>query len=261
MSEQAVFPLVSIVTPSFNQAEFLERTIQSVLSQDYPNLEYIIIDGGSTDGSVEIIRKYENRLAYWVSEKDKGQTNAINKGFNRAKGEIFAWLNSDDIYEPGAIHAAVEALTSDPSLGFVYGDCNFIDSHDRIIGKFDARQTDLKKLQRGYVHIPQQAFFFRGALWKKVGPLDESIYFAMDYDLWLRLARIAPFRYIPGKVWADFRLHEDAKTITADASCWPEMIQIRRRDGRSKFSVLFLKYQLRKLIAPLINHRRKKMFQ
>lgn len=261
MSEQAVFPFVSIVTPSFNQAEFLERTIQSVLSQDYPNLEYIIIDGGSTDGSVEIIRKYENRLAYWVSEKDKGQTNAINKGFNRAKGEIFAWLNSDDIYEPGAIQAAVEALMSDPSLGFVYGDCNFIDSHDRIIGKFDVRQTDLKKLQRGYVHIPQQAFFFRGELWKKVGPLDESIYFAMDYDLWLRLARIAPFRYIPGKVWADFRLHEDAKTITADASCWPEMIQIRRRDGRSKFSVLFLKYQLRKLMAPLINYRRRKMFR
>ncbi|HRY21099.1 MAG TPA: glycosyltransferase family 2 protein, partial [Flexilinea sp.] len=143
MSEKAVFPFVSIVTPSFNQAEFLERTIQSVLSQDYPNLEYIIIDGGSTDGSVEIIRKYENRLAYWVSEKDKGQTNAINKGFNRAKGEIFAWLNSDDIYEPGAIQAAVEALMSDPSLGFVYGDCNFIDSHDRIIGKFDVRQTDL----------------------------------------------------------------------------------------------------------------------
>lgn len=261
MSEKAVFPFVSIVTPSFNQAEFLERTIQSVLSQDYPNLEYIIIDGGSTDGSVEIIRKYENRLAYWVSEKDKGQTNAINKGFNRAKGEIFAWLNSDDIYEPGAIQAAVEALMSDPSLGFVYGDCNFIDSHDRIIGKFDARQTDLKKLQRGYVHIPQQAFFFRGELWKKVGPLDESIYFAMDYDLWLRLARIAPFRYIPGKVWADFRLHEDAKTITADASCLPEMIQIRRRDGGSKFSVLFLKYQLRKLMAPLINYRRRKMFR
>lgn len=261
MSEQKSFPLVSIVTPSYNQAEFLERTIRSVLGQDYPNLEYIIIDGGSTDGSVEIIRKYESQLSFWISERDKGQTNAINKGFNRAKGEIFAWLNSDDIYEPGAIRAAVEALISDPSLGFVYGDCNFIDSHDRVIGKFDARQTDLKKLMRGYVHIPQQAFFFRGELWKKVGPLDENIYFAMDYDLWLRLARIAPFRYLPGKVWADFRLHEDAKTITADASCWPEMIQICRRDGEPKLSILSMKYQLRKIMAPLINHRRKKMFR
>lgn len=261
MSEQKSFPLVSIVTPSYNQAEFLERTIRSVLGQDYPNLEYIIIDGGSTDGSVEIIRKYESQLSFWISERDKGQTNAINKGFNRAKGEIFAWLNSDDIYEPGAIRAAVEALISDPSLGFVYGDCNFIDSHDRVIGKFDARQTDLEKLLRGYVHIPQQAFFFRGELWKKVGPLDENIYFAMDYDLWLRLARIAPFRYLPGKVWADFRLHEDAKTITADASCWPEMIQICRRDGEPKLSILSMKYQLRKIMAPLINHRRKKMFR
>ncbi len=121
-------PRVSIVTPSFNQAAFLEETIQSVLSQDYPNLEYIIIDGGSTDGSVEIIKKYADKLAYWVSEKDTGQADAINKGLIRVTGEIVAWLNSDDIYLPGTIRAAVEALQAHPDCGLVYGDVLSVDA-------------------------------------------------------------------------------------------------------------------------------------
>ncbi|HZU87535.1 MAG TPA: glycosyltransferase family 2 protein, partial [Anaerolineaceae bacterium] len=144
-------PLVSIVTPSYNQARYLEATLRSVLEQDYPNLEYIVVDGGSTDGSREIIQKYASRLAWWVSEKDRGQTDAINKGFSRAHGEILAWLNSDDTYQPGAIRQAVEALQNHPRAGMVYADTNFIDAADNVIGKFPAAQTDYARLRRGYV--------------------------------------------------------------------------------------------------------------
>lgn len=253
-------PLVSIITPSFNQAKYLEKTIQSVLTQDYPKIEYIICDGGSEDNSVEIIRKYSDRIASWTSERDHGQVDAINKGFNQAHGDILAWLNSDDTYEPGAVSAAVDYLVQNPQIGFVYGDCNFIDSDGNIIGKFNARQTNLKKLQSGYVHIPQQSFFFRADLWKKVGPLDDSFYFAMDYDLWVRLARITQFHYLHGQTWANFRLHDDAKTIAADARCWPEMLRVHLRDGGSRFSLIFAKYYLRRVLAPWITWNRKRKF-
>ncbi len=165
-------PLVSIVTPSFNQAQYLEKTIQSVLNQDYPNLEYIVIDGGSTDGSVEIIKKYENQITHWVSEPDQGQTDAINKGFEVATGEILAWLNSDDLYYPNAIKDAVDYLVDKPLVSMVYGDCDFIDGFGQVFGKFDARQTNYKRLMRGNGNIPQPAAFWRKDLWDKVGPLD-----------------------------------------------------------------------------------------
>jgi len=249
---------VSVVTPSFNQARFLEATILSVLEQDDAEIEYFIMDGGSSDGSVEIIQKYQDRLAGWVSEKDRGQTDAINKGFQRARGDVLAWLNSDDTYEPGAVREAVEILSAQPSLGMVYGDTNFIDETGTVRGKFPARQTSFARLRRGYVHIPQQASFFRGDIWRKVGPLDPDFYFAMDYDLWVRIARLAPILYVP-RLWANFRLHGEAKTITADARCWPEMLRVHRRDGGSWLSVIYAKYLLRKGIAPFINWRRKKM--
>jgi len=242
--------LVSIVTPSFNQAPYLETTIRSVLEQGYPELEYIIVDGGSTDGSVKIIEKYAHRLAWWVSERDKGQTDAINKGFTHAKGEILAWLNSDDTYQPGAVVEAVEFLRDQPEVGLVYGDANFMDGSGCVIGRFPAAQTDYRRLRRGYVHIPQQAAFFRADLWRKVGPLDPSFYFAMDYDLWVRLAALAQVRYVP-HVWANFRLHTHGKTVAADDRCWPEMLRVHFRDGGSWFGILPVKYLLRKTIAPL----------
>ena len=209
---------MSIVTPSFNQARYLEAAIQSVLSQNYPRLEYIIVDGGSTDGSVEIIKRYESKLAWWVSEKDRGQTDAINKGFAHAKGNFLAWINSDDTYEPNAILSAVKFLQQHPEVGLVYGDANYINEDGRVIGRFPAAQTDLIRLRRGYVHIPQQAAFFRADLWRAVEPLDPSFYFAMDYDLWVRLATRSQVKYIP-QTWANFRLHTSGKTIRADDRC------------------------------------------
>ncbi len=254
-------PLISIVTPSFNQAHFIEATIRSVLEQDYPAVEYIIMDGGSRDGSVDIIRNYADRLASWVSERDNGQTDALNKGFAQAKGEILAWINSDDTYEPGALASAAQYLIEHPQTGMVYADTNFIDRSGQKIGRFPAAQTDYRRLRQGYVHIPQQSAFFRADLWRQVGPLDQDFYFAMDYDLWVRLAKLAPLAYLPGKTWANFRLHTGGKTVLADDRCWPEMIKVHFRDGGSFFSQIVARYYVRKLVAPLINWRRKQQIR
>lgn len=237
-------PLVSIITPSYNQSKFLEETILSVLNQDYPRIEYIIVDGGSTDGSVDIIRKYADQLGWWVSERDKGQTDALNKGFAKAKGEILAWINSDDTYLPGAVSEAVAFLQTHPDVGMVYGDANLIDENGDVLGPFPARQTDYRRLRQGYVHIPQQSSFFRASLWKQVGPLDPSFYFAMDYDLWVRLAKVAPLQYVQ-RTWANFRLHSLGKSVASDDRCWPEMLRVHWREGGSLFSQLVLKAYLR----------------
>jgi hypothetical protein len=142
----------------------------------------------------------------------------------------------------------------------VYGDAHFINAEGQIIGKFNARQTSYKRLRRGGVYIPQQAAFWRADLWNQVGPLDPSFYFAMDYDLWVRLARITEIRYTP-QWWANFRLHGEAKTIAADERCWPEMLRIHRREGGGLFSLIYARYFLRRLLSPLINLRRRHMFQ
>ena len=251
-------PLVSIITPSYNQSRFLEQTMRSVLEQNYPNIEYIVMDGASTDGSLEIIQRYQHKLSYWESVPDKGQTDAINKGFARATGDILAWLNSDDLLLPGALSAAVKQLQSHPEVGMVYGDTIFVNADGEKIGKFAAAQTDLHRLQSGYVHIPQQASFFRADLWRKVGPLDPTFYFAMDYDLWVRLARLAPLLYVP-ELWACFRLHGDTKTISEDDRCWPDMLRVHYRDGGKKFSPIVAKYYIRKLAAPYLVWKRKRM--
>ena len=251
-------PLVSIVTPSYNQARYLQATMDSVLGQSYPNIEYIVIDGGSTDESPAMIAARGDQLAYWVSEPDKGQTSAINKGFAQADGEILAWLNSDDTYEPEAVAEAVAYLLSHPEVGLVYGEANFIDEHGKVIGRFPAAQTDHSRLRGGYVHIPQQSAFWRADLWRQVGPLDESLYFAMDYDLWLKLSEVSKVQYLPGRIWANFRLHGDSKTIAEDNRCWTEMVQIHKRDGGGWLSIITIKYVLRKLLAPLVTWRRRR---
>ena len=253
-------PLVTIVTPSYNQEDFIEETIQSVINQDYENIQYIIVDGGSTDGSVAIIRRYKDKISKWISECDQGQTDAINKGFSFAEGEIIKWLNSDDTMLPHAVSEAVQFLTDNPTIGLIYGDANYIDKDSEVIGRFPAAQTTLKKLRSGYVHIPQQASFFRKSLWDQVGPLDPKFYFAMDYDLWVRLASVSEIKYLPN-LWANFRLHENAKTVSADDRCWPEMLRVHYRDGGPWLSQIVFKFYLRKIATPYINFRRRKLFK
>jgi glycosyltransferase involved in cell wall biosynthesis len=244
-------PRVSIVTPSYNQGQFLEQTIQSVLTQDYPDLEYLVIDGGSTDRSVEIIQAHADRLAGWVSEKDLGQTDAINKGFGLASGEIFAWLNSDDTYQPGAVGEAVDYLRRHPEVGMVYGAAYYIDEDGRPVARYPAAPTDLAGLRRGRNTISQQAMFFRARLWRMAGPLDPTFYYAMDYDLWVRIAGLTPIAFHP-RWWANFRLQSGSKSLKEAYRCWPEMMRVHFRDGGSVFSVLYAKYLVRRMVEPLM---------
>jgi glycosyltransferase involved in cell wall biosynthesis len=244
------------VTPSFNQGRFLESTLQSVLGQEYSPLEYLVVDGGSNDGSLEIIRKYESRLAWWVSEADLGQADAINKGFAKASGEILAWLNSDDTYLLSAVGEAVAFLEQHPEVGMVYGAAHYVDGDGRVVADYPAGPTDYRGLRRGVTTIPQQAMFFRASAWRMVGPLDPSFFYAMDYDLWVRLSEVTPIAFHP-RFWANFRLHPESKSLTAANRCWPEMMRVHFRDGGSILSILYAKYLLRRVVEPLMPLRMK----
>ncbi len=235
MNTSSQLPKVSIIMPSFNQGQFLETSIHSVLEQDYPNIEYILVDGGSKDNSVEIIKKYQDHLAWWVSEKDKGHADALNKGFSHATGEILAWLNSDDIYFPNAVSEAVSILTSHPEVGMVYGDADLIDDSGETVGKFASKQTSYRQMLRGSVHIPQATTFIRAEVWRQVGPLDLSLFFSFDYDLWVKIAKVSKVLYVP-KRWAKFRIHSAGTTIVNDDRCYPDMLRVLEREsGRSSW--------------------------
>lgn len=200
--------LVSIITPSFNQSAFLEQTILSVLNQDYPRIEYMVIDGGSTDGSVDIIRKYESRLAYWVSEIDKGQADAINKGFGRAKGDVVAWLNSDDYYLPGAISAAVKAFEENPGAVLVYGNMLSVDEHGKTFHTLNYKQLTLEDLLCFQI-IGQAAVFFRSPALAVTGWLDTSYHYMLDHHLWIRLAQQGRILHVD-QTWSSARYHPEA---------------------------------------------------
>lgn len=205
-------PPISVVTPSYNQADFLNQTLQSVLAPDNAGVEYLVIDGASTDRSVEIIRAHAPRLAYWVSEPDTGQAAAINKGLRRAQGELLAWLNSDDTYRPGAIAAVVSYMTAHPEVDVVYGDIEFVGPDGLSLGSMPTWDFNPQQQICATNLIPQPATFFRRALFERVGGLDESLHFALDYDLWVRMLLAGGrFAHVP-QVWATFRLHPTSKT-------------------------------------------------
>ncbi len=214
------FPLVSIVTPSYNQGRFLEATIRSVLEQVYPAIEYILVDGGSTDASVEIIQRYADCLAWWVSEKDGGQAEALNKGLRRAQGEIIGWLNSDDIYLPGALASVLAAFEAHPEAGLVYGDALSIDAQGKPFNHMRSRPHTLLDLL-SFSIISQPAVFMRRSVLQQVDYLDPTYHFLLDHDLWIRIARQYPIVYIP-QTWAGARYHALAKNRTFGAACGQE---------------------------------------
>lgn len=212
MTGENTIPTVSVITPSFNQADYLEDTIRSVLSQDYPEVEYMVIDGGSRDGSQEIIQKYAPALTWWISEADEGQADAINKGLGRARGEIVAWLNSDDLYLPGAISSAVKALRQNPKAGMVYGDAITIDGQGRPLKFLRFPDWGLQELM-GFRIICQPSVFMRRSVLEQVGFLDPSYDFMLDHHLWLRIGLTAPIQHIP-EVLAAARHHPAAKNVS-----------------------------------------------
>ena len=238
-----MFPLVSIVTPSYNQARFLEATLCSVLGQDYPNMEYLVVDGASSDGSVEIIHRYADRLAWWVSEKDSGQSEAINKGLHRARGVFVGWLNSDDVYLPGSVSAAVKIFQSNSQAGLVYSDAQAIDADGKPFNLMRARPYTLADLMAFNI-ICQPAAFMRRSVLEEVGFLDPAYQLLMDNLLWMCMAQKAPIVYT-AQTWAAARYHDQAKNRTrgaaygkearrliADLASRPEFSEIIRSDEK-----------------------------
>ena len=216
--------LVSVVTPSFNQARYLETTIQSVLSQDYARIEYIVMDGASQDGSMEIIKRYENRLAYWVSEKDSGQADAVNKGLARASGDILAWLNSDDYYLPNTISSAVKLFEENPDVIMIYGDMLAVDELGKTINALKYKQLSLEDLLCFQI-IGQPTVFFRREAFEKTGGLDTSFHFLLDHHLWIRLAQQGKILHMP-QTWAAARYHAEAKNRAQAAQFGREAFRI-----------------------------------
>lgn len=206
-------PRITIVTPSFDQAKYLPETIESVLKQDYPNLEYIIIDGGSTDGSVDVIKRYERHLSYWVSEKDSGQSEAINKGFKKATGELFTWVNSDDVLLPGSLQTVAEYYGKCNQPDIITGNVVYIDDKGRITRFLRLPRQSRFFFFRGVWHASAPAVFFKTSLFHAVGGVNPDYHLCMDLDLWMKMmkkdARVAHVsRYLGA-----FRWHENAKTI------------------------------------------------
>jgi glycosyltransferase involved in cell wall biosynthesis len=243
------YPKISVVTPSFNQAAYLERTIRSVIDQQYPNLEYIIIDGGSVDGSVEIIKKYEPYLTYWISERDNGQVDAINKGLRRATGEWVAWQNSDDIYYPGALDELAEAIRIHPEASLIIGDLMLIDHDEKKIRDVRYIKPEYHALLAEGMLIANQSSFWRRELHEKIGYLDENYHCSFDYEWFLRVAEHAKGIHI-SSVWGALRYHDETKTSTMTERFLSEQKQILA--GRMMPEWRRYIYKLRRLCLMLL---------
>ncbi len=222
------YPKISVVTPSFNQAGYLETTMKSVLDQGYPNLEYIVMDGGSTDGSREVLERYSDRLAYWVSEPDGGQTEALARGFGLATGGIMGWLCSDDLLEPGSLFEVAQTFVDNPDWQVVYGDARWIDAEGRPIRWQKEIDFDRFLFMYTYNYLPQPSTFWRSGLYERVGGLDPAFDLAMDADLWARFAEHAGIHHVP-RPWSQMRRYPEQKNSKMRAESNVEDDRIRAR--------------------------------
>ncbi len=216
-------PKISIVTPSYNQGQFLEQTICSILDQNYPNLEYVIIDGGSTDNSVEIIKKYSNRLSYWVSEPDTGHGNALNKGFSKTSGEIMAWLNSDDKYLPWTFEVVAEIFSLFPDVNWIVGVNGWWDKKGRLVTARNIYKNIYDYLLGNYAWIQQESVFWRRSLWEKAGgKINEKYKFSVDGELWCRFFLIDKLYHVESII-SGYRFHDNNRGKLYLESCFSEI--------------------------------------
>jgi glycosyltransferase involved in cell wall biosynthesis len=206
-------PLVSIITPSFNQGKYIKETIESVLNQDYPSVEFIVVDGRSTDNTIDILKQYGTKIT-WLSEQDRGQAEAINKGIRLAKGEIVAWLNSDDTFLPGAIKKVIDCFLKQPKVKMVYGKSYFIDAAGKIVGRYPTEPFDYQRLPASNFICQPSAFFKRHAFFD-VGGLNSELHYSLDYDLWIRIAKNFIVKYAD-QFLSNYRLHKTSKTVAHD---------------------------------------------
>lgn len=220
------FPLVTLVTPSFNQGRFIRRTIESVLNQSYPHIEYLVLDGGSRDESLDILASYGSRFS-WVSEKDRGQAHAINKGLSQAKGEIFAYLNSDDVILPHAVEIAVRHFQENSDWDLIYGAAEYIDEVDQSLGPYPTHDYSWPRLMQ-YCYLCQPATFWRASIARKVGAFNETLHCCLDYEYWLRVARTGGKLVRVPELLAQSRIYPSTKTLALREKVYGETIRIQQ---------------------------------
>jgi glycosyltransferase involved in cell wall biosynthesis len=247
-ASSASFPLVSVVVPNYDGEAFLRRTLASIEAQTYPEIEIIVVDGGSTDGSLEIIAEWADRLPLrWISEPDSGQAEAINKGFRLATGEVMGWINSDDLLTPRSVERAAERFAADPDLGFVWGFCLVVDAGERPITIQNPYvRSDLADLRRHRNYVSQPGSFYRRSVVEAFGPLNESLHYLFDYDFFLRVAGRARVAFIP-EVMAWFRIHSSSKSGSQEGAFLREEPRVYRANNGpwvSPFWYDYLRYRL-----------------
>ncbi len=238
------YPKISVITPSYNQAAFIEKTLCSVLDQDYPNLEYIVIDGGSTDGSVEIIKKYADRLAYWVSEKDSGQSHAINKGFLRSTGDIICWLNSDDYFLPGTLEHVAERLAPETNAFALIGQSYVVYTDGTPPRLAEGEYSDHRGLLSFWTRykMPQPSIFWRREVYQKIGLLDENLHYIMDFDYWTRISQDFGFQ-VTERPLACAAYHAEAKTGDGYVQYFEDLHKFAPRYWGSPWSLEYRRLQ------------------